>query len=350
MGIGAARIENPARTGLYCGEEEREAMDESVGGGETPPPIPDFMLVEKCGAGSSGTIYLGIDRDGIRRAVRVLRRDGLTPERLAGEKAALGRYRNLIRGERNLIDVLYTGETPEALYYVMPLADSLNDRWCRYRPATFAARIGDDRFSCEEKLDTLLTVADALRRMHERGLAHRDLKPENILYIDGEPVIADPGSCAPRGEVSTVGTPGYRPPGPCRGDAADLHAFGKIVYTLFSGYPPERYPDIPSGWDGDFYAAVDRLIFKCCGDEAERYRDANELCADLSALARPRTRRIGMLAAGAALLAVSVLVAGVLLTVRGLKSSDARRRTAEAEVQPAAFKTAGHSTAMHGGW
>ena len=313
-----------------------------------PPRIPDFTLVEKCGSGASGTIYLGIDRDGIRRAVRVLRCDVLAPERLAAEKAALGRYRNLIHGERNLIDVLYTGETPELLYYVMPLADSLNERWCKYRPATLAARIGDADFTREEKLDTLLAIADALQRMHERGLAHRDLKPENILCIDGEPVIADPGSCALLGEVSCVGTPGYKPSGPSRGDAADLHAFGRIVYTLFSGYPPERYPDIPDDWDGDFYAAVGRIVLKCCGDEAERYRNADELCADLAALARQKKRRSRALAAGAALLAVSALIAGVLLTVRGMSSSDARHQTAKTE-PTAALKTVGHSAAMHGG-
>ena len=328
-------------------------MDESVGGGETPPRIPDFMLVEKCGAGSSGTIYLGIDRDGIRRAVRVLRRDALTPERLAAEQTALGRYRNLIRGERNLIDVLYTGETPELLYYVMPLADGLGDQRCRYRPATLAARIGDARFGCVEKLDTLLTVADALRRMHERGLAHRDLKPENILYIDGEPVIADPGSCAPLAEVADAGTPGYKPPLPCRGDLADLHAFGRIVYTLFSGYPPERYPDIPAGWDGDFYAALDRLILRCCGNEADRFGSAAELQHDLRALKAPRPRSSRpALAVAAAVLAVSALLAGAFLTVRTLRASDARHRTAETEPAPlllpsppGMLKTAGYGTA-----
>ena len=323
-----------------------------------PPAIPDFMLVEKCGAGASGTIYLGIDRDGIRRAVRVLRCDVLAPEQLAAEKAAVGRYRNLIHGERNLIDVLYTGETPELLYYVMPLADGLNDRWCRYHPATLAARIGDAGFTREEKLRTLLAVADALCRMHERGLAHRDLKPENILYIDGEPVIADPGSCAPLGEVSCVGTPGYKPPGPNRGDAADIHAFGRIVYTLFSGFPPERYPDIPDDWNGYFHAAVGRIVLKCCGDEAERYRNANELYADLAALANPGKRRFRALAAGAALLAVSALIAGVLLTRRGMKASDDPHQTAKAEpvtaffqlpLTPTVLKTAGYGTAMHGG-
>ena len=323
-----------------------------------PPAIPDFVLVEKCGAGASGTIYLGIDRDGIRRAVRVLRCGVLTPERLADERAAVGRYRNLIHGERNLIDVLYTGETPEVLYYVMPLADSLNERWCKYRPATLAARIGDKRFSCEEKLETLLTVADAIRRMHARGLAHCDLKPENILYIDGEPVIADPGSCAPLDEIAFSGTPGYRPPRPCCGDAADIHAFGRIVYTLFSGYPPERYPDIPGEWEGDFYSALDRLVLKCCGTEAERYRDMNELCAALAELAEPPKRRKRVLAALAALVALAALLAGVLVTVRSVRTPRAMHQTAKTEPTttyfqlpstPVIIKSAGYGAAMHGG-
>ena len=332
--------------------------DTTRGGAETPPAIPDFVLVEKCGAGASGTIYLGVDRDGIRRAVRVLRYDALTPERIAAEKAAVGRYRNLIHGERGLVDVLYTGETPEVLYYVMPLADELNARWCKYRPATLAARLGDGGFTREERCATLLAVADALRRMHERGLAHCDLKPENILYIDGGPVIADPGSCAPPDEIAGTGTPGYRPPRPCRGGEADLYAFGMIVYTLFSGYPPERYPDVPADWGGNLHAAVDRIVLKCCGGGAARYRDASELCADLPALTRPPKRRTGKVAALFAAAALALLLAGILLTARGVKTPHSRHRTAKTEPAtnlfqlpstPLVLKTAGFSAAMHGG-
>lgn len=325
--------------------------DAPLGGGrETPPAIPDFLLVEKCGSGASGTIYLGIDRDGIRRAVRVLRRDALPPEQLAAEKTAIGRYRNLIRGEAGLIDVLYTGETPEALYYVMPLADTLNGRWCKYRPATLAARIGDAAFTREDKLQTVLAVTDALRRMHERGLAHRDLKPENILYIDGKPVIADPGSCAPCSEVSGSGTPGYRPLMPCRGDAADLHAAGRIVYTLFSGYPPERYPDIPAGWGDAFDAAVDRIVLRCGGSGAENYQSARELQTDLLALAaHGKRRRSGVLTALAALAALSALLAGAFLTVRGLRPHEPRRQTAGANPASAVLTSGVRDAALHGG-
>ena len=286
------------------------------------PEIPDFILSGVCGAGASGTVWIGTDRDGIRRAVRVLRRDALPPERIDAEKQAVSAYRNLVSGEAGLIEVLYTGETAEALYYVMPLADNRPGERNGYRPDTLAARIGDAAYRRDAKLNDLTGIAAALRKMHDRGLAHRDLKPENILFLAGRPVIADPGSCGPLAEVADAGTPGYQPPVPARGDAADLHAFGKIVYTVFSGYPPERYPDISAKWNDSFAAGIDRIVLRCCESGPESFRDAAELHAELRKLAeregiRPRRRSFPI--AGAVLSAAAVLLilcVGALASLR----------------------------------
>ena len=64
---------------------------------ERLPRIPNFHLVECCGRGGFGAVYLGIDRDGVRRAIRVVRRnDPGSPAEC--ESASVAAYRNLASG------------------------------------------------------------------------------------------------------------------------------------------------------------------------------------------------------------------------------------------------------------
>ena len=42
------------------------------------PKIPNFTIVEQCGRGGSSTVWLAIDSDGIRRAIRIM--DSVDPE------------------------------------------------------------------------------------------------------------------------------------------------------------------------------------------------------------------------------------------------------------------------------
>lgn len=109
------------------------------------PRIPGFKLVEQCGRGGSGTVYLGVDCDGIHRAIRVLRPDPERPEQREVEAAAIAAYRNIAREQKHLIDILYIGRGRDFLYYIMPLADSERDPRCRYKPRTLAGEISAGR-------------------------------------------------------------------------------------------------------------------------------------------------------------------------------------------------------------
>jgi len=254
------------------------------------PRIPGFRMIELCGRGGSGSVYLGIDRDGVRRAVRVIR-DGEGGEgRLARESCAVALYRNLAHGNEHLIDILYSGRVRSAVYCIMPLADSASERQFRYRPLTLAEKLRRGIGSPEEQLRIVRDIVDAVSFLHAPGVAHRDLKPENILFIDGVLKVADPGMLASAYCRSAGGTREFSPPHPRSGVRTDIYAVGMMIYCVFTGSPPERFPELPPDWNSDFHSRLNRIILNCCAPEGG-YADVTELAADLEGLSVPPPRR-----------------------------------------------------------
>lgn len=264
---------------------EREA-----GAAEPMPHIPGFRLIERCGRGGSGSVYLGIDRDGVRRAVRVLRPDANRAGGVERETAAVARYRDLAHGNDHLIDILYSGHAGATFYQILPLADSASERRCRYRPLTLAEKLRQGGVTPEEKLKIVRDIAATVAFLHEHGVAHRDLKPENILFVDGVLKIADPGLLAPTHCLSTGGTRAFSPPRPRSAFRTDLYAVGMIMYSVFTGLPPESFPELPPGWNDGFHSRLDRLIIACCAPDGKGCRSTAELVAELDALELPSPR------------------------------------------------------------
>lgn len=257
---------------------------------EPMPHIPGFRLIELCGRGGSGSVYLGIDRDGVRRAVRVLNFDARRADLPERENAAVARYRNLAHGNEHLIDILYSGHVRSTFYHILPLADSASERRYRYRPLTLAEKLRRGGCSPEEKLEIVRDIAAAVAFLHDHGVAHRDLKPENILFIDGVLKIADPGFLAPAHCISTGGTREFSPPRPRSGCRTDLYAVGMMMYCVFTGLPPEKFPELPPGWKDGFHSRLNRLILDCCEPDGKGCRSAAELAAELDALELPPPR------------------------------------------------------------
>jgi serine/threonine protein kinase len=142
-----------------------------------------YVIQSEIGRGGSAVVYLAHDQ----KHDRVVALKLLLPElsRTVRKDRFLAEIQIAARLAHPHILPLYdSGETEDALFYVMPYVEgeSLRERLVRERqlPWVDALRIAGE-------------VASALTYAHGHGVVHRDIKPENILLQDGVAVLADFG-------------------------------------------------------------------------------------------------------------------------------------------------------------
>jgi serine/threonine protein kinase, bacterial len=157
----------------------------------------------------------------------------------------------------------------------------------------------------------LRPVLGGLAAAHRAGLVHRDVKPENVLISDdGEVKIVDFGlvrAVAEAGITSTsviLGTAAYLSPEQVRdGNASprsDVYAVGIVAYELLTGQTPfsgdsalsiayrRLDTDVPppSTVINGVPAQFDELVARATArDPADRYADAQDMGAELAAIA-----------------------------------------------------------------
>ncbi len=211
---------------------------------------------------------------------------------------------------------------------------------------------GHDGWNETRALTVLLKVCEAMSYAHDKGVVHRDLKPANVMVGKyGEAYVMDWGLARVQGQQDrhdvriqpeaaasasvrterraarddtpdsplvtmdgdVVGTPAYMAPEQARGDVerlgphSDVYSVGAMLYHLLA----RQMPFVPRGTRPSQHAVLMRLLegpprslvelaprapaelIAICGkamerDTVRRYRDMNEIAADVRAFLERR--------------------------------------------------------------
>ena len=203
-----------------------------------PRKIGPYRVIEKIGEGGMGVVYLGMDLEGRRVAVKVLgsavAADPNARQRLAREVETMRRVRNRYVAE--VLDADVDGPAPYVVTrYVQ--GRTLEDTVRQEGPLRGMA------------LDALAEgLAEALAAIHAAGVVHRDLKPGNVMLDAGQPVVIDfgiahiPDATRLTKTGLVMGTPGYLAPEVIEGSpssgASDVHSWGATVAYAATGRQP----------------------------------------------------------------------------------------------------------------
>ncbi len=173
-------------------------------------------------------------------------------------------------------------------------------------------RVAEGPLPLDGALSIARQIGDGLAAAHAKGIIHRDIKPANVmLTTDGRPMLMDFGLAKVSGTTkltrtgTTMGTVAYMSPEQVQGREADhrsdIWALGVVLYEMTSGKLPfgadyeaallysilNEDPAPLAGEGSDIPAGLDGIIAKALAkDPARRYQKAEELVADLEALAR----------------------------------------------------------------
>ncbi len=300
---------------------------------EAAPTIPGFALLRRCGQGGSGEVWLARDADGMLRTVKFIPRRPGCEERYEAESRAVRRYRHLAAGHPALLDILFSGETPEGRYEVTEPADNLRPAGCGYEPDTLAARLHQRKLPLPEARKLFRRLLEGVAVLHRAGFAHGDLKPENLLFIRGGLVIADPGSLTPLDRRVRWASPGYHPARSCRAEEADLYALGKILYQLYGGAEPTAFPALPADRCRRRFRNCNEIMLRCCSRDGETRITLEELLAAFPP-ERPTRRVSGYRLLVIALLMLNLLAEAILLPRFFQRSPAPRPPRREASAAP----------------
>jgi eukaryotic-like serine/threonine-protein kinase len=272
-----------------------------------------YLVTRKIGQGGMGAVYEATHTlIGKRVAVKVLL------EKYAQREAIVKRLKQEAQlassiGNEHIIDITDFGNTEDGrTFVVMEFLEGESMAEC----------LGREPKMAEQRILRIASqCASALAAAHAKGVVHRDIKPENIFLLKRKEQdyikVVDFGISKSLRASDTdeeavrltqtgmvLGTPLYMSPEQARGDEdldhrVDIYALGIIMYEAASGRvpfsgnnylsvisqvlneEPKSLREIRPELSDEFEAIVLRAIAK---DRKDRYADANEMLADITAV------------------------------------------------------------------
>jgi len=279
-----------------------------------PAPLPPdttiggYRIIRKVAAGGFGLVYLALDADGQRVAVKEYLPSSLAsrapgellpqvqPEKLSlyrlGLKSFFEEGRSLAQiSHPSVVSVLNFFRENETVYMVMNYLEgaALQD---------FIVTARDLKQSKVFRESTIRSLFDeilrGLRIVHQHKMLHLDIKPANIFITDdNKSVLIDFG--AAREVLSKEGnfirpmyTPGFAAPEMYRRDSSmgpwtDIYAIGACMYACMQGYPPN---EAPQRLEKDRIATA---LTRLRGIYSDNLIEVVEWCMALDPLSRPQS-------------------------------------------------------------
>jgi serine/threonine protein kinase len=213
---------------------------------DAPAKIGKYVIINKVGKGSTGTVYLSHDPYYRRDvAIKVYNIE----ENADAERARVSR--KMFFNEAHMVGML---QHPN----IMPIYDAGEENGKYYvvtehvqGARTLAAYCKPDNLlRVDDVVEIIYKCAKALHYSHGRGVIHRDIKPSNVmLTIDNDVRIIDFGiAICTDSDVSRIegiaGSPSYMSPEQVQSEEltprSDLYSLGAVLYELLTGFRPFR--------------------------------------------------------------------------------------------------------------
>ncbi len=305
---------------------------------EHPESIGPYQVVDRLDPGGALPVYEAVksgDTDGV--AIKLLAAEiAADPAKLERFEADLAAVSAL--DHPNVVAVLDHGVADDRPYVVEELV----------RGTSLAAILRDRRMTLPEAVKVFKGMTRALVVAHRRDLVHRQLSPSKVLLSDDLATVKVTGfglsrldsAVLPQGTISTsqlsVGSLHYMAPEQARDlgsvdRRSDIYSAGVMLYQMLTGRLPVGRFSLPSQLTGDVPPEIDPVVLKClASNPADRYESADQLLAEIERLehklrlavvdelrgisrsvtrstrtvAKSRTGRVALLAAGVVALAV----------------------------------------------
>lgn len=213
---------------------------------EVPKKIGKYVIINKVGKGSTGTVYLSHDpyyRRDVAIKVYNIEEDTDADRARVSRKMFFNEAHMVgMLQHPNIMPIYDAGEEAGKYYVVTEHVQGARTLSAYCRP--------DNLLRVDDVVQIIYKCAKALHYAHSRGVIHRDIKPSNImLTTDNDVRIIDFGiAICTDSEVSRIegiaGSPSYMSPEQVQSEEltsrSDIYSLGAVLYELLTGFRPFR--------------------------------------------------------------------------------------------------------------
>jgi|SRR5579862_4887307 len=263
-----------------------------------PQPVHGYGLGRCIGKGAFGQVHLAAGYADCWCAIKyVFLSPSLDSKAYERESMAVEKFEKQGFNDPGLIRILFVEKDSRGFFcYGMPLADDASENES-FDPLTYKAKTLARELrtkGAQPITDTVnvgLSVTSALSTLHRAGFVHGDVKPGNILFVNGQPVLGDPGlfrRIDREAGPTFCGSMGYIAPEGAGTEAADQFASGMVLYEMGTGFDRLEFPKLPVDFfkeSLEYARRLNDIILKACDrNPSRRFKSAHAMHEALLAL------------------------------------------------------------------